>query len=312
MGNSEILLKEALLAAEEAGIEVEMLRLHDLNIKPCTGCNACVQGKHGLIFGGSGECVIKNDDMPLFNEKLWQSDGLIISSPVFIFQPSGYLKLLADRCGPSHDQAFIIEAKKIAGGKSEVDERIFKPRVGGFLSVGGAPHADWVSLGLPLLHSFTFPMEIKIVDMQQVCAAAIPGQVTLDDKAIGRARQLGQNVAGSMGKPQDELKYLGDKPGTCPVCHCDVMLVGSTSVIECAVCGIQGVLEERNGKVSVTFSPEQQAISRLTLAGKRRHFFEIGDVQQEFDRRKAELPARMGKYAAYNPSWTHGPTAETS
>jgi len=304
MGNSEVLLKEALMAAEETGVEVEILRLHDLNIKPCTGCTACVQGKHGLIFGGSGECVIQGDDMDLFNEKLWSCDGLIISMPIFIFQPPGYLKLLADRCGPSHDQAFVREAAKIAGGKSAVDPRIFKPRVGGFLAVGGAPHRDWVSLGLPLMHSFTFPMEIKIVDMHQVNAAAIPGQVALDDAALARARQLGLNVASAMGQPQDQLTWKGDEEGTCPVCHCDIMVVGKTSQIECAVCGIQGELKEKDGKVAVTFSPEQQAISRLTLAGKQRHFFEIGDVQREFDGRKGEMPARMAKYGPYKPTWS--------
>lgn len=303
LGNSEILLKEALMGAEEVGIEVEMLRLHDLNIKPCLGCTDCVQGKNGLIFGGSGECVIKNDDMPLFNEKLWESDALIISSPVFIFQPPGYLKVLADRCGPSHDQAFIMEAKKIAGGKSKADPRIFKPRVGGFLSVGGAPHSDWHSLALPLMHSFTFPMEIKIVDMYRVKGAAIPGQVLLNDEAIARARKLGQNVAGAMGKPQDQVKYMGDDPGTCPVCHCNAMLVGKDSTVECAICGIKGELKEKDGKISITFSEEQQALSRLTLAGKARHFYEIADVQREFDNRKAEVPPKLAKYKEYKPVW---------
>lgn len=303
MGNSEILLKEALMAAEEIGVEVEVLRLHDLNIKPCSGCTACVQGKHGLIFGGSGECVIKNDDMPKFNEKLWESDGIIISMPVFIFQPPGYLKVLIDRCGPSHDQAFVIEAKKIAGGKSEVDPRIFKPRVAGFLSVGGAPHHDWASLALPLMHSFTFPMEIKVVDMHQVMAAAIPGQVTFNDAALARARKLGQNVANAMGKPQDQLKFMGDDPGTCPVCHCSAMLVGKTSTVECAICGIQGELKLENGGVRVTFPEEQKAISRLTLAGKTRHFYEIGDVQMRFDKQKAELPEKLERYKAYKPAW---------
>lgn len=303
MGNSEILLKEALMAAEETGVEVELLRLHDLNIKPCTGCTACVQGKNGLIFGKSGECVIKNDDMPKFNEKLWESDALIISMPVFIFQPPGYLKVLADRCGPSHDQAFVMEAKKISGGKSEADERVFKPRVGGFLSVGGAPNWDWHSLALPLMHSFTFPMEIKIVDMYGVKATAIPGQITLNDAALTRARKLGQNVANAIGKPKEDIKYMGDEPGTCPVCHCNAMIVGHESMIECAICGIKGELREKDGRITVTFSEEQQALSRLTIAGKARHFYEIADVQREFDNHKDQVPPKLEKYKGYKPVW---------
>ena len=96
-----------------------------------------------------------------------------------------------------------------------------------------------------------------------------------------------------MGKPQDQLKYMGDDPGTCPVCHCNAMLVGRESMVECAICGIKGELKQKGGKISVTFSKEQQAISRLTLEGKRLHFYEIADVQMGFDSRKHELPARL-------------------
>jgi len=39
MSNTEILVREALMRAEEMGAEVETVRLMDLNIKPCTWCN---------------------------------------------------------------------------------------------------------------------------------------------------------------------------------------------------------------------------------------------------------------------------------
>jgi hypothetical protein len=42
LSNTEILAKEALMGAQELGAEVEIVRLMDLDIKPCTGCNACV------------------------------------------------------------------------------------------------------------------------------------------------------------------------------------------------------------------------------------------------------------------------------
>jgi len=35
MGNSGILLREALMGAEELGVDVEILRLLDLDLKPC-------------------------------------------------------------------------------------------------------------------------------------------------------------------------------------------------------------------------------------------------------------------------------------
>jgi multimeric flavodoxin WrbA len=42
LGNNEILVKEALKGAEAQGAEVAFLRTRDFDIKPCTGCNACV------------------------------------------------------------------------------------------------------------------------------------------------------------------------------------------------------------------------------------------------------------------------------
>lgn len=70
MSNTEILVKEALMGAEEAGAEVEIVRLMDLSIKPCTGCNSCVIS----LFekGGSGDCVIKGDDFGFIAEERQQ------------------------------------------------------------------------------------------------------------------------------------------------------------------------------------------------------------------------------------------------
>lgn len=307
MGNSEILLKEALHGAEDAGAEVELLRLHDLTIKPCTGCASCVQGPRGLIRGGDGSCVLTDDDMPLFDEKLRQCDALVISTPVFVFQPPGYLKVLIDRCGPSHDHAFLRRAAEVAG-RSEVDPRVLRPRVAGFIGVGGAPHHDWVSLGVPLLHGFTFPMQMQVVDTMQVVGAAIPGQVAVDDGAMARARALGTHVAVAGRDPAAEHPYHG-APGTCPCCHSDVLVPRGGTTVECGVCGIQGTLSVHEGDIVVDFPPEQRERSRLTLRGSEIHFEEIQEVQGRFDAARAEIKARMRPYRTYRPRW--GGTAGT-
>lgn len=41
LGNTEVLVKEALMEAQRHGAEVDMLRLTDLRIEPCKGCMAC-------------------------------------------------------------------------------------------------------------------------------------------------------------------------------------------------------------------------------------------------------------------------------
>jgi multimeric flavodoxin WrbA len=98
MSNTEILVKEALMGAEEMGAEVELVRLMDLNIKPCTGCNSCVVD----LFekAGSGECIIKNDDFKFIDDKIHDCDGLVLGSPIYEKAPQGLLKVLNDRMGP--------------------------------------------------------------------------------------------------------------------------------------------------------------------------------------------------------------------
>jgi multimeric flavodoxin WrbA/uncharacterized Zn finger protein (UPF0148 family) len=295
MGNSEILLKEALMGAEELGVDVEVLRLLDLDIRPCKLCSmACP-----WVLEGPEACVIK-DDAPFFYNKVMDCDGLIISAPVYSLTPPGRLKMVGDRAlGPKGDVAFKLEAKEMPGSGANIDDRAFKNRAGGFISVGGAPYSDWVSLGLPLLHTMTFSLQIAIADQMQVLGAAERGSVVLDEKAIKRARILGRHVAEAMGKPFDEVKYMGDEPGTCPVCHTNLMLVGKTSTLECAICGIHGQMKVDGDKVTVVFPEEEQRKSRLTLEGKRIHFYEIRDVAQAFEPRKHEVKPKLKKYKGY-------------
>lgn len=298
MGNSELLLREALMAAEKVpGIEVEMVRLLDLSIEPCSGCIACLVD---MVRGGAGHCVQHDDDFPFIEDKFYDCDALIVSSPVYILTPTGYLRQLCDRFGPSHDAAFAEQTRIMNGGKSKYDDRIFKPRVGGFIAVGGAPLANWVPMGLPLMHLLTFPMNVQIVDQTQVLRAGNPGQVLFRDEAMQRAATLGRNVAEAMHKPAGTAQWMGDEPGTCPVCHCGLLVVGKTAAVECAICGIQGTLKENDGRVEVNFSPEEQQKSRLVMEGKRIHFHEIQEVTGEYFATKDQLPARIEKYRTHN------------
>ena len=58
--NSEILLKEALMACEEAGAQITMVNLSDYTILDCTGCTACTMA---MSQGKNAGCVLdKKDD----------------------------------------------------------------------------------------------------------------------------------------------------------------------------------------------------------------------------------------------------------
>jgi len=297
MGNTEVLMKEALMGAEEKGAEVELIRMLDLDIRYCRMCKNRLCMQKGMDY-----CPIKDDAAFLYN-KIMDSDGLIIGVPIYSWMAPGELFVIRDRLlGPKVDKAFAIEAKKgvsrYAGRR--FDERLFKPRVAGLIADGGA-HTTW-QLAVPPLYTLTFGMEMTVVDKLLVFdLTAIPGAAVLVDKAIKRAHKLGQNVAAALGKEYDEVVYKGDDPGTCPVCHNNMLLVGNTTTVECAVCNIFGKLKVEGDKVSVTFPKSEQAVSRLGFEGKRRHGDEIMEVMQKLQPRLGEIPEKLERYKEYNP-----------
>ena len=70
--------------------EAETVHITGLNIRPCLGCLSC--------WGRTeGECVIKNDDIPLVKEKILASDILIASFPLYYFGIPGQFKVMMDR-----------------------------------------------------------------------------------------------------------------------------------------------------------------------------------------------------------------------
>lgn len=300
MGNSEVLLKEALMGVEEAsGAEVEVIRLHDLFIKPCTGCEACTES---LLIGKEAKCVLKNDHMPYLWDKLEESDGLILSAPSFSFTPPGYLVVLRDRL-----------------------TRLYKfpnPRVGGLIVVGGS---DWINLCLSQM-AICDPHQTKLVDQMVVPFTARPGQVVLNRWALSRARKLGRNLgkatempidrvkyvgeamnvsdaeakyyAQTMGVPIDWVKYIVDEEETCPICHSNVLQVRG-KFVRCAIDDVVGTIKMNGDKITVTYDGKGLQKARWKPIEHERHYSIIQHGHQLYREKKPEIREKLEKYRAY-------------
>ncbi|MFX0141614.1 MAG: flavodoxin family protein [Candidatus Hodarchaeota archaeon] len=83
--NTEFLIKRALENIKNC--ETEFISLAELEVKPCTSCDACKE---------KSECTIQ-DDMPKIYESMKNCDGLIIGSPVYFGNMSAQCKALIDR-----------------------------------------------------------------------------------------------------------------------------------------------------------------------------------------------------------------------
>ncbi|MBW2369875.1 MAG: flavodoxin family protein [Deltaproteobacteria bacterium] len=88
-GNSTVLARNIAKGAESAGVIVETLFIHGMDIKPCQACWSCQKE-------GSKGCVIE-DDMHSVYPKLIEADAWIISSPIHWFSVSTQTKLWLDR-----------------------------------------------------------------------------------------------------------------------------------------------------------------------------------------------------------------------
>ena len=98
-GNSEILLKEALMGAEELGVVSEIIRAMELRVRPCTGCEACSMA---MARGKESRCAIKDDDVEWILEKVLVEDcGLIISTPLYHLRANAYFEIINERMLPT-------------------------------------------------------------------------------------------------------------------------------------------------------------------------------------------------------------------
>ncbi|HJX03981.1 MAG TPA: hypothetical protein VJ488_05430, partial [Dehalococcoidia bacterium] len=78
-----------------------------------------------------------------------------------------------------------------------------------------------------------------------------------------------------------------------------MLTVKGKNPVECPVCGISGTLKVEGDKITVEFSKEERARSRLTLAGKLEHQLEIATIMKELAPRVPEVEARLAKYRSY-------------
>jgi len=137
--NTEVLLRHALAAAEEAGAETELVNLAELDVKPCVGCNTCVREKR---------CPLDDeDDMAAVKEALLSADGMVFASPSYFGAVPGLLKNVMDRSRSLKMDGHrlkdnVVSAVAVAGlrhgGAEQVAESIMHfGLTHGMIAVGG-------------------------------------------------------------------------------------------------------------------------------------------------------------------------------
>lgn len=91
-GNTAILIKRVLQVLEKKGIEAELIQLAGQQIRGCNACRTCYTTKNK-------RCVIEDDNVNAYIQKMIEADGIILGSPVYFSMMTPELKALIDRAG---------------------------------------------------------------------------------------------------------------------------------------------------------------------------------------------------------------------
>jgi multimeric flavodoxin WrbA len=268
LGNTEILVKEALMGAEEEGAQVEMLRLTDYKILPCDGLAACV-------FGNT-RCNLK-DDFDFIMDKIFENDGLVLGTPCYILESTAVIKQIIDR-------AFSINFRSKARGKPAV---IIVP----YATRGWTPYA-FLQPNMLLLF-----LGMEVIDRALIHTQAI-NEVLLYDKALVKARRMGKELAKTV--KTGDVSYRGE-PGICPICQDRVIrILRDDETVECGVCGIRGKVVVEEGKIRVRFDKDGILNHRFTAENIYRHFtYHIKPSRDYFTRTRDITKERRERYREY-------------
>ena len=90
--NTAQMLESVMKGAQEAGAEVELIHLTELNYKGCVSCMACK--RTGNKCGGL--CIQKDDLRPVL-EKILEADALVVGSPIYWHSATGMFRNFIER-----------------------------------------------------------------------------------------------------------------------------------------------------------------------------------------------------------------------
>ncbi len=175
-GNTDLLLEEALKGAQSQGAEVERIYLTDFSITPCRECHGCDQ---------TGQCVIE-DDMQKIYPKLLEADIIILSSPIFFYGVTAWVKALIDRSQALWARKYLLKDPSL--GKEG------RKRKGFFISVG-ATKGQRVFEGAILTVKYFFDVLNAEYSGELVFRGVeAKGEIRNHKEAIQQAFEAGRNL----------------------------------------------------------------------------------------------------------------------
>ena len=170
-GNTYHAIKMVAEELEKEDIEVEIVHVGNKTIRGCMACNGCARNQ-------DRKCVMKDDEVNEWIEKMDKADGVILGSPVHFSAIGGTMKSFLDR-------AFYVGSSN--GG-------MYRHKVGAAVAAvrrsGGVPTFEQLNNFLNYSE-----MLMPTSNYWNVIHGTAPGEVSQDGEGKQIMSVLGQNMA---------------------------------------------------------------------------------------------------------------------
>ncbi len=252
LGNSELFVRE--LRAQLSGFwELKLMRLPELDIRPCRGCYRCIIGEK--------VCPLK-DDFHLVMESLIQSDAYVVAAPTYFLGAHATLKGVLDRGLSFYDH---------------VDELWGKPAVGVAIA-GNEGREGYTKLAV---ESF---IKLTMGDLRgsAVLYGALPGEIFIGNEGKETAKRLAQALI--CGEETNT-----DVPA-CPLCGGDTFRFLPNSQVRCMLCSNTGYYECEENRLQCHIVVGEHPWF-LSYESSKRHNDLLREKKEDFIGRREELKA---------------------
>ena len=252
-GNSELFIKELYLQLSGSW-ELKLIRLPDMDIRPCKACYQCLFGE---------EKCPQNDDFALVLETLSQADALVVAAPTYLLGANASLKRFLDR-----GLSFYAHLDRLWG----------KPAVG--VAIAGMEGME----GYTKLVVESF-IKLTMGDLRgsDVVYGALPGEIFLRQGGKETAKRLA--VALTDGKEK-----VNPAAPTCPICQGDTFRFLPDGQVRCMLCSNSGTYVWQDGRLQMETKPGKHALF-LSYGEAKRHADWLRGMKEQFLTRRQELKA---------------------
>jgi multimeric flavodoxin WrbA len=261
MGNSELFAKE-LFRNLPGNWRLRLIRLPELDIRPCTGCYRCLFGEM--------KCRLP-DDFNLALDALVAADACVVAAPAYVLGANASLKQFQDRALSFYGKLDSLWGKPAVGvaiAGIEGMEGHAKLAVDSFIKVAKLDHRG-----------------------SAVLYGALPGEIFDRD-----GKELAKRLAIRLLEGREAAGDAEPAVPSCPTCGGDTFRFLPDGGVRCMVCSSAGLLEWQDQALRIVTKPGAHQFF-ISYERAKHHAEWLRSMKARFLEKRGVLKSATTEYA---------------